>query len=138
MARNYGLQHSPSTHSLNISSHSRQFDICVLKHLLQSIGGPGSVSDKRCSVASQITQFSYGCRWNEAGLQQSQLETFGQPFRVEHVGLPTRHTFQMLSIKHYNLQMTLQDVVNRFPVDTGTFHRNVSTSGLPEPIKQIK
>src|SRR6266849_5568572 len=63
-------------------------------------------------------------------------EQVGDPFAVLHVGLATRHVSNVMGVADNNLEGTLENCMNRFPVDAGTLHADVSAALRQEPITQ--
>ena len=67
------------------------------------------------------------------------LEQVGDPLRVFDIGLAAGHCFDVLGIDDQQLQAgALENVVNRFPVDAGGFHRHVAHLLLLQPVGQLQ
>jgi len=64
------------------------------------------------------------------------LLQFGNPFGIQHIGLPPRHRFNVLGIDHQHRKLAFQQVEDRLPVHARRFHRHVGAARLLQPIGQ--
>src|SRR5689334_10235823 len=65
------------------------------------------------------------------------LQQISNPLRIFHVRFPPRNRLEMLRIHQYDLEMSLQNVKNRFPIAARTFHRHMRYSLFSEPQTQL-
>src|SRR5579859_4120586 len=64
-------------------------------------------------------------------------QQFSNPLSVFYVRLSTRHFLDVLRIGYHNFEGTFEDGVDRFPVHTRAFHRDMSTSCRHQPILEV-
>jgi hypothetical protein len=64
------------------------------------------------------------------------LEQLTEPLGVLHVGLAARHILDVLSVDQPELEVVLEQVVDRLPVDARGLHRHVRDTQTLEPISQ--
>jgi len=58
------------------------------------------------------------------------------PFGVRHIRLPAPEFLEVLRVDHEYLELPVQYVVDRFPIDARTFHRHMRDRLLGKPLRQ--
>jgi hypothetical protein len=64
------------------------------------------------------------------------LEQPAEPLGVLDVGLAARHILDVLGVDEPELEVVLEQVVDRLPVDAGGLHRDVGDAEALEPVAQ--
>jgi hypothetical protein len=64
------------------------------------------------------------------------LEQLAEPLGVPDVGLATGHVLDVLGVDEPELEVVLEQVVDRLPVDAGRLHRDVGDAEPLEPVAQ--
>ena len=76
-------------------------------------------------------------RWDEGAMQQTGTCQCGQPLGIGHIGLATRHVFDMPCVDDPGDDaLTLQRCKGAFPVDARTLHHHNFRPKLPHPLRQ--
>src|SRR5215469_12176128 len=95
-----------------------------------------SVKLLRYRVRSRSSRIGAG--WTKAAAQEPVLEQLCQPRTVGHVGLAPRDLFELGGVDQEQLEVVLQHVVDRFPVDPGRIHCHVGHPLLAQPVAQCQ
>jgi hypothetical protein len=80
---------------------------------------------QRLAVAGQVAELADRLGRHEAGSQQPVLEQLAQPLRIGHIGLAPRHVLDLAGVAEQKLEVVLEQVPDRLPVDAGSLHRHV-------------
>src|SRR5262249_30589289 len=75
---------------------------------------------------------------HEAGSQQPVLEQLAQPLRIGNIGLAPGHVLDVAGVAEKKLEVVLEQVPDRLPVDTGRLHRHVRHAETLQPIAQCE
>ena len=129
-------QHRLTGGAERTARHRGQLDVGVLEHLLQAVGLAAPLPGQRLAIARQIAQLADRLRRHEARPQQPVLEQLAEPLGIQQVSLSAGHVLDVLGVHEQQLEVVLEQVVDRLPVDAGRLHRDVSDTEALEPIAQ--
>ena len=87
-------------------------------------------------MAQKITQLADRRRRHEAGLDQAVADQVGDPRRIVHVGLASRHGLDVVRVGDDQGEMPFEDGVHRLPADAGALHADMAHPPLREPVAQ--
>ena len=88
------------------------------------------------AVAQQLAQLPQRPGRHEALGDQAVPHQIGDPLGILHVGLAPRHVADVPGVADDQLEMPLQDGIDRAPVDARALHPNVRHSRCPQPVPQ--
>ena len=84
----------------HIGKHRCQLEIRILQDLLEPVDQSGPFLGERCAQARQVAQFPLSTLGNEAGLEQSDLEEFRDPFGIFLVRFMAGNPFETGSVNY--------------------------------------
>ena len=112
-------------------------EICRACHVaILPVHRARAVAHHRATIASQFAQLAHTGWRHKTTAQQSMRQQLRDPLGVAHIGLATRHRFQMLRVDHHQLHLPFQYVIDRLPVHPGRFHRHLRAPFVNQPIQQ--
>src|SRR5450432_44132 len=82
------LDQGTTTHAEHVADDAGDFDVGVLKGLLDALRVLGDLSHKLLTGTREIAELLYGCRRHEARADEPMRQQVSDPHRVVHVGLP--------------------------------------------------
>ena len=82
----------------------------------------------------EVTQVADGRWWHEARLDQAVAHQVGGPLGVLDVGLAPRHGLDVMGVGDDQLEMALQDRMDRLPVNPGALHADMRHAVALQPI----
>src|SRR5271170_5810672 len=88
--------------------------------------------------AGQIPQLLDRRRWYEARPDQPMRQQVGNPRSIVHVGLAARYVLDVSGVGEHQRKSLFQNMPNRFPVHTRSFHRDVRASAGVQPFGQAQ
>jgi hypothetical protein len=83
---------------------------------------PSALGQQRLAVAGEIPQLPDRLGRHERGTDQPVLDQLADPHRVSHIRLAARDVLEVLSIQQPHLEVGLQQVLDRLPIDPGRLH----------------
>lgn len=92
-------EHGPRGPTGDVRRHHRQLDRGVLQQLLQPARVTRAVPHHLQAVAGQVAQLTDLRRRHKRRTQQPMLEQLGDPLRVLHIGLATRHRLHVSGVE---------------------------------------
>ncbi len=131
-----GVQHRPPRGAEDVAGDAVELDARVLEGLVQAVGLAGALGDLRLAVAGQLAQRALRFGRHEAAAQQASLLQLGQPGGVADVGLAARHLLDVARVDQQQLEVILEDVPDRLPVDAGGLHGDLLDPVGAKPIAQ--
>ena len=88
------------------------------------------------AVAQQLAHLPQRLGRHETFGDQPVPDQIGDPLGILHVGLAPRHIADVSGVADDQLEMPLQDGIDRAPVDARALHPNVRHSRCPQPVPQ--
>ena len=113
-----------------------ELDAGVLERLVQPVGLALALGDLRLAIAGQRPQPPLRLGRHEAAAQQPGLHQLAQPLRVADVGLAARHVLDVAGVAQRQLEVVLEHVPDRLPIDAGGLHRHVRDRVRGQPVAQ--
>jgi hypothetical protein len=135
-ARDQRLQHRPARDPQRVAGHAGQLDPGILQHLVQPLDLAGALGQQRLAVAGQVPQLPDGFGWDERRADQPVLDQLADPHRVGHVGLAAGDVLEVLGVQQPHLEVVLQQVVHRLPIDPGRLHADHGNPEAGQPVAQ--
>ena len=74
--------------------------------------------------------------WYETAFEKAMPQQTGQPLAVGNIGFPTRYILDMASVYQNNFDIMFQNIMNRPPIDSRTFHCHYRAIVSHKPISQ--
>ena len=102
------LQDRPTALSQHIGKDAAEFQIRILKHLLNTRRVLRDFTHQLFAGARQIPQFLDRCRGHEARANQAMREQIGNPPGITHIGLAPRHVADVLSVGKHQLEVPFE------------------------------
>src|SRR5215204_2677824 len=117
-----GIEHRPARDPEHASGHTRELYPGILQDLIQTLDLPGALFDQRLAVTGKVPELPDLFGGHEAGVYKSVLHELANPLGVLNVGLPTGDILEVPGVQKPTLEVVLQQVVDRLPIDTGGLH----------------
>jgi hypothetical protein len=90
--------------------------------------------DERLAIADQGAQLTDRLRLHEARPHQPVLKQLAEPLGVLDVGLAAGHVLDVLGVNEPELEVVLEQVIDRPPLDARRLHRDVRDAEPHEPV----
>src|SRR5260370_41708471 len=130
------VEHQHPRHAEYIGGDAGELDVRCLEKLEETITFGTAALDNLSSIPQQVPKLADRLWRHEATRNQTVTKQIGDPLTVLHVGFATRHVSNVTSIADDNLEGTLENCMNWFPIDARTLHADVSAALRQEPITQ--
>ena len=117
--------------------------------LVNSINTPGSVSPwitasktarplpyELFARTRQVPELRDGLRWHEAAPDQAMRQQIRHPGGVLGIALTARHVAHLSRVGQHQLQLALQHMPHRLPINARGLHRRVAAPAFGEPLGQ--
>jgi hypothetical protein len=114
-----------------------KFDIGALQGLLQFVGRLAALGSKAAAMAGELPQVALLPAGNEAGTQQPVAQQLGDPLSILDIALSSRHRFHVGGVGDDQLEVALQQIIDRHPVVACGFHGHMGDLLLFEPLKHL-
>ena len=121
----------------NVAYHAAQFDVRIFKHVLQPILFSCALMQQFPPVPMQYPELPDVLVGDEAPLEEPAHQQFCDPLAVLLVRLVTGHVLDMAGVHKKDGANILEDVVDRFPVDSRALHGNVCDPQTLQPGCQL-
>ena len=135
-AANDRLDHRASAHPHHVADDAGQLQVGILEHLLDAQRVLGDFADQLLPRARQIAEFVDRRGRHKAAANQPVGQQVGNPHGIVHVGLATRHAADVQRVRQDELELPVQHVPDRLPVDAGRLHRDMRAPVRREPVRQ--
>ncbi len=134
------LQHGASRGAEEVGGHRREFDLCVLQHLLDALPVTAAFADEDRAEPGQVAQFPDRSGRHEGRPEHTPLGELAQPHRVELVGLGTaRDVLDVASVGQPALQAAgFEEVEPRLPVAARRLHDHPGNALAEQVIAQFQ
>ena len=110
--------------------------LAVFKELQQPVAFGRLALHQFTAVAQQLAQLPQRPGRHEALGDQAVSNQIGDPLGILHIGLAPRHVADVPGVADDQLEMPLEDGVDRAPVDARALHPDVRHSRFPQPVPQ--
>ena len=94
--------------------------------------------DKLPARARQVAEFLNRGGWHEAAADQSVRQQVGDPRRIVHVALASRHVADVHRVRQDQREVLFEHMPNGLPINARGFHRDVRTAVSREPLVQFE
>src|SRR4030095_6673121 len=131
-----GVEHGAAAHAEDVGQNAGDLDVRLFQGFLNSQGVLRNLAHALLARARQSAQLLNSSGREEAGADQAMGEKVGDPHRVVHVGLSTRHVADVLSVRQNELETLLEQVPHGLPVDTRRLHRDVRYAVRSEALRE--
>ncbi len=128
------LQDRPRRDRVGLRSDAGQLDAGVLQHLLQALDRPCALLDLRLAQTGQVAQPPDLQGRHEARAHQPVLDQLTDPGRVDHVRLAAGDVAQVAGVQEPALEVRLERVEDRAPVDACRLHADQRDAEALEPV----
>ena len=129
-------QHVPPRLAQDVGGHRGELDVGAFQGLLQPVDLRRPLADQARPVAGQLAQLPLRPVGDEAAREQPVPEQVGHPLAVADVGLAPGHRLDVPGVDQQQLELVLQQVPDRLPVDAGALHRHVGHPVRRQPVRQ--
>ena len=133
-----GREHRPPALRQDVGEHARELDVGGLQDFVDALRVLSDLPDELLSSAGEVPQFLDPGRRHEAAADQPVGEQVRDPGRVVHVGLPTGDVPHVLRVGEDELELVLQQMPHRLPVDAGRLHRDMRAAEGLQPVRQLQ
>jgi hypothetical protein len=110
--------------------------LAVFKELQEPVAFGRLAFHQLAAVAQQLAQLPQRPGRHEALGDQPVPDQIGDPLGILHVGLAPRHIADVPGVADDQLEMPLQDGIDRAPIDARALHPNVRRSCRLQPVPQ--
>ncbi len=104
LAGNDGLNDGSAGGTQNVAGDHVQLDAGIFEDFVNPVVDAIAFFGQLDSVACQIAQLTRSPGRDEAGLDQTMSQQFGNPLAVAHVGLPAGNAFDLIRIGQYQME----------------------------------
>ena len=130
LARDQRPEHRPAGHAEDVAGDARQLDVGGLQELQEPVAFGRLALHQLAAVAQQLAQLPQRLGRHEALGDQAVADQIGDPLGILHVGLAPRHVADVPGVADDQLEMPLQDGVDRAPVDARALHPDMRHARL--------
>jgi hypothetical protein len=120
----------------HIRHDGRKLDVGILEHDLHAIGASGALFDEMDAVAREVAQLSLRGGGDEAPTHQPVAQQLGQPLGVLDIGLAPRHRLDVGGVDDEQLDLALQQIVDRTPKCGSALHDHMGALLRCQPVAQ--
>ncbi len=114
-----------------------ELDVGVLQRLLQALDVTAALAHQLLAGAQQVAHLLGLLVRHEAAADQAVRQKIGQPSGVVHVGLASRHVFDMRRVRQHQGEIAVaQDMPHRLPINAGRLHRDMGAALAGKPVRQ--
>jgi hypothetical protein len=125
LASDHGFENMPSAGTDDLADERCQFDVGVLKRLLNALNMPRCFAHQLRSRPGQVAQFLRRHRRHEAGADQTMGQQVGDPGRIVDIAFASLKVAHMRCVGKDQREVLFQYVPHQLPVNTGRLHRHV-------------
>ena len=130
------VEHPPGGHAEHLGGDRGELDPGVLQGLLDPLHLAGALLDLGLAVADQVAQLAQRPGRHEARPDQAVLDQLAAPLGVLHIALATGDVTKMASVVEPALELVLEQVEHRPPVDAGGLHPDHRHRVAAQPVRQ--
>jgi hypothetical protein len=123
-------------HAENVAHDARQLDVGGLQELQEPVAFGRLALDQLAAVAQQLAHLPQRPGRHEALGDQPVPNQIGDPLGILHIGLAPRHVADVPGVADDQLEMPLQDGIDRAPIDARALHPNVRHPRRLQPVPQ--
>ena len=115
ISSNHLLEHLGGRDPSDIGDNTLKFDVGALQGLLQFVGRLAALGRKAAAMAGELPQVALRPAGNEAGAQKPVAQQVGDPLSILDIGLSSWHRFHVGGVGDDQLEVALQQIVDRHP-----------------------
>jgi len=130
------VEHPPCGHAEHLRGDRRELDAGVLQGLLDALDLAAAFLDLGLAVADHVAQLALRTRRHEALTDEAVLDQLAAPLGVLDVALAPGNVTQVTGVVEPALELVLEQVEDRAPVDAGRFHPDDRHRVAAQPVGQ--